>query len=456
MSSSSSVPSSPSPSSSRWTFFIIDTETTGFSNVCVADPRNKTIQLFCRRFEQSGAPAEVFNELMDPGHHIPKESTDFHRITDRDVQGKQETHEVMLRFKEWVEEHTLPGTTPLLVAHNAPFDRTMVYKGLGGEIVGPDGGDMNWVWFDTLEFARKYYASLQRAVWPWEKPFKLEHLLKSLGLGGNIKGAHNAKADVDALQAIFLHVLPTVGDKLEGPEWREQLGVIVANDPKRMTRTRALMDVKGLGAYRCKVLAEEVNAAFQEEEHEVWRRWQTNPHLITLAHLMAFGVLKSQENPTWWNISHAVELLLREKLLVREDHTITDIIAGLCGVSQMDLWEHTMKADGDKRFFPTCWGTPAGFKPFQFTEEQAGEVLRKMKVGTASALYMQYMYSGGEIGRRAWAKKLERITGLGTAQARKTFDDLHRFQVVKKPSSGGRNLPAHGGKKRKWKKKGRE
>lgn len=94
---------------------ILDTETTGFSQ-----DTDKIIELgmvafeFCPKTGQVYKVLGTFNQLEDPGFPIPPESTKVHHITDEMVKGKSINDDEVAAFIEGI---------PLIIAHNAKFDR---------------------------------------------------------------------------------------------------------------------------------------------------------------------------------------------------------------------------------------------------------------------------------------------------------------------------------------------
>jgi DNA polymerase-3 subunit epsilon len=110
--------SNASPPEKLLKAIILDTETTG-----VNQETDKIIELgmvafeFCPKTGQAYRVLGTFNELEDPGFPIPPESTKVHGITDEMVLGKKIDDEKVLAFISDV---------PLIIAHNAKFDRQFV------------------------------------------------------------------------------------------------------------------------------------------------------------------------------------------------------------------------------------------------------------------------------------------------------------------------------------------
>mgnify|MGYP000025627824 FL=1 len=92
------------------TFVVFDTETTGFN----AGGTDQMIEIGAVKIKD-GNIIDRFDELIDPGRHIPDKITALTCITDEMVKGKDNEENVTKRFLAWT------GDLPM-VAHNAKFD----------------------------------------------------------------------------------------------------------------------------------------------------------------------------------------------------------------------------------------------------------------------------------------------------------------------------------------------
>ena len=96
------------------TFVVFDTETTGFN----AAGGDQMIEIGAVKI-CDGNIIDRFDELIDPGHHIPDKITNLTYITDEMVKGKDNEETVTRKFLEWT------GDLPM-VAHNAKFDISFI------------------------------------------------------------------------------------------------------------------------------------------------------------------------------------------------------------------------------------------------------------------------------------------------------------------------------------------
>ena len=92
------------------TFVVFDTETTGFN----AGGADQMIEIGAVKICNDEI-VDRFDELINPGRHIPDKITALTCITDDMVKGKDNEETVTKRFLEWI------GDLPM-VAHNAKFD----------------------------------------------------------------------------------------------------------------------------------------------------------------------------------------------------------------------------------------------------------------------------------------------------------------------------------------------
>jgi DNA polymerase-3 subunit epsilon len=161
---------------------VVDTETTG------TDPRvDKVLELAMLRVEYctaSGAPCRIvatYSGLEDPGSPIPPESTAIHGITDEMVRG---------RALDEARVAELLAGNPLVIAHNAAFDRPFLEARLPA-------------------FAQVPWACSHVQV-PWsEEGFpgsKLEYLAYAQGF---FYDAHRSEIDCRALLEVLRRPLPS-------------------------------------------------------------------------------------------------------------------------------------------------------------------------------------------------------------------------------------------------------
>ena len=120
------------------TFVVFDTETTGFN----AGGNDQMIEIGAVKIKD-GNIIDRFDELIDPGRHIPDKITELTCITDDMVRGKDNEEEVTKRFLAWTDN--LP-----MVAHNAKFDISFISSAMKKYNLGEFTNTV----IDTLELSR--------------------------------------------------------------------------------------------------------------------------------------------------------------------------------------------------------------------------------------------------------------------------------------------------------------
>jgi DNA polymerase-3 subunit epsilon len=178
---------------------ILDTETTGL------DPQvHDVIELGMVLFEYAPATGRVyrvvdtFDELRDPGRHIPAEITAMTHITDDMVRG---------RAIDVAAVEAFVARATLVIAHNAAFDRPFVEK--------------QWDVFAT----KPWGCSMTQVHWRDEGIATQKQELIAL-FQGFFYDAHRAENDCRALLHILASPLPLSGQ----PALKPLLDHAMAND----------------------------------------------------------------------------------------------------------------------------------------------------------------------------------------------------------------------------------
>ena len=144
------------------TYVVFDTETTGFN----AAGGDQMIEIGAVKLKD-GEIIDRFDELINPGYHIPDHISELTCITDDMVKDSDTEEEVTKRFLSWI------GDCPL-VAHNAKFDISFISMAMKKYNLG----EFNYTVLDTLElshildqaYARHSLSALvKRYNVPWEE-----------------------------------------------------------------------------------------------------------------------------------------------------------------------------------------------------------------------------------------------------------------------------------------------
>ncbi len=155
-------------------FAVIDVETTGL------DPAvDRVVEIAAVTVENDNIVSN-YQALVNPGIRIPATASAIHHITDQDVRDCPTFDEV------WrVLYNTIIDPSDVLVAHNAPFDRSFL----------PDTGKR---WLDTRRLAQHLY--------PDAPNYQNQTLRYWLGIDV-IADAHHASDDALVTAMLLIHML---------------------------------------------------------------------------------------------------------------------------------------------------------------------------------------------------------------------------------------------------------
>lgn len=165
------------------TYVVFDTETTGFN----AAGGDQMIEIGAVKICQ-GNIVDRFDELIDPGRHIPDKITELTCITDEMVKGKDNEETVTRKFLEWVSD--LP-----MVAHNAKFDISFIEMSMKKYNLG----EFNNTVIDTLELSRALDTGFAR--------HSLSALVKRYNVPWEEDAHHRADYDAEGTALVFHKML---------------------------------------------------------------------------------------------------------------------------------------------------------------------------------------------------------------------------------------------------------
>ncbi len=161
-------------------FVIVDTETTGSRA-----GEDRLIEIGAARLV-GGEIVDTFQQLVDPGRHVPNRITRLTGISTAMVYGQPPATEVMPRFVEFLGD-------AVLVAHNLPFDARFLDVALAEAGLPPLQNPS----LDTLRLARRLLSSL---------PSKgLSKLTQHFGI--EVNGRHRALGDAVATAELLVILL---------------------------------------------------------------------------------------------------------------------------------------------------------------------------------------------------------------------------------------------------------
>lgn len=160
-------------------FVVFDTETTGFN----AANGDTMIEIGAVKIKD-GNITDRFDELINPGRHIPDRITALTEITDEMVVGALDEKEATKKFLKWI------GDAPL-VAHNAKFDISFLEMALKKYKLG----ELKNTVIDTLELSRALDQGFAR--------HSLSALVKRYNVPFDEESHHRADYDAEGTALVF-------------------------------------------------------------------------------------------------------------------------------------------------------------------------------------------------------------------------------------------------------------
>lgn len=163
------------------TYVVYDVETTGLSSIY-----DDIIEIAAVKI-QNGFVVDEFSTFVKPKRKISSKITEITSITEDDVRSAPPIEEVIIQFNKFIEG-------AVLVAHNATFDNSHLYRNLKDNNLYV--GELPTI--DTMQLARVYYGDKL-------KTFNLKALAKHFDV--ELTQHHRAIYDAKTLGNIFLKML---------------------------------------------------------------------------------------------------------------------------------------------------------------------------------------------------------------------------------------------------------
>ena len=160
-------------------YVVFDTETTGFN----AGGADQMIEIGAVKIK-NGVITDRFDELINPGRHIPDKITELTHITDDMVKDKESEEKVTNNFIKWV------GDLPM-VAHNAKFDISFLTMAMKKYNLGEFKNTV----IDTLELSRALDQGFAR--------HSLSALVKRYNVNWDEDAHHRADYDAEGTALVF-------------------------------------------------------------------------------------------------------------------------------------------------------------------------------------------------------------------------------------------------------------
>jgi len=177
----------------NYAYLVMDTETTGI------DPAEHRAVEAAAVVVGAGQITCAFTTYLNPNRTIPAQASAVHGLVDDDVKDAP-TLEATL---PWL--NALASKADVIVAHNAPFDRSM----LPGLVDKP--------WLDTLRLSRKLYPGLDG-----HSNQAMRYHLNLRTPEANGMPAHRALADAYVTARLLVHLLSEVASRQQSsntPPW---------------------------------------------------------------------------------------------------------------------------------------------------------------------------------------------------------------------------------------------
>ena len=168
---------------------IYDLETTG------VDPETANIVEIAACYpDTSGKDIDYYQLVKPPNGHIPKESTEIHKISEEKVRNKPGIAAVLPQFCDFIQDS-------ILVGHNiSQFDNPILGRVIKEHL--EEDKDLTNFYYDTLVVARRLFPHARRNLGSLAKRFEIMSKLDM-----RLEDLHSAGSDVAVNREVFKELI---------------------------------------------------------------------------------------------------------------------------------------------------------------------------------------------------------------------------------------------------------
>ncbi len=366
-----------------YTFFMIDTETSGCEGIPIYHPMNQLIEVYSEDLISNN----IFHHFCLPYPEFPlaQQSSKLHHIPLSKLHEEGvEPNSLMQGLIQFTQEHTKPNTQVLKIAHSADFDQCMVYKLLPFSIFGKQCKTLNWEWFDTCAALKHYYPEIEKNKYKPEfkappilgRPYRLDALMLHFYPNFSKSGFHSAEFDATALKLLFINqILPLEKENIYKKRSKFFLSYTPLHGPLQIKILTPLHSIKWFKIWTTSKICKQCNDDFKKAGG-TYIKFLTSPPLFTPFHLFVWGTLQckltihnytqsvanskkipqlpsSSHEPLppdslfpidpWWNSLRHIEIFLRKTINIFSDEALVTLFRYLTNSLLSDIYSNVAR-----------------------------------------------------------------------------------------------------------------